>query len=180
MLALQGFLVSAPTFLIYLATDAFEDHGKSAAVALRRAIGVGSVDDFAVVDHRIAGLQMHCDFVGLVLGTVIDNALRKTQDCGAIVRPDALEMRARAIAQAAIFLVNWVEGQPNGGYVGRREVEVEIVLMRWRGVFGLRRLVEPLGLAHLRGFADEGLGQGLPARLVAVLGEEGVVVAHVL
>ena len=78
MLALQGLLVSPPPFLIYLATDAFKDHGKSAAVALRRAIGVGSVDDFAVVDDRIAGLQMHRDFIGLVLGTVIGNALRKT------------------------------------------------------------------------------------------------------
>ena len=180
MLALQGLLVSASAFLIDLATDAFEDHGKSAAMALRRAIGVGPVDDFAVVDDRVTGLQMHRDFIGLVLGAVIGNALRKTQDRGAIVRPDALAVRAGAVAQAAVFLVNWVEGQPNGGDVGRREVEVEIVLMRRRGVFGLRRLVEPLGLAYLRGFADEGLGQSPPARLVAVLGEEGVVVAHAL
>ena len=32
----------------------------------------------AVVDDRIAGLQMHRDFIGLVLGAVIGNALRKT------------------------------------------------------------------------------------------------------
>ena len=67
-------------------------------------------------------------------------------------------MRAGAVAKAAVFLVNRVEGQPDGGDVGRLEVEVEIVLMRRRGVFSLRWLVEPLGLAHLRGFADEGLG----------------------
>ena len=78
MLALQRLLVSLPAFLIDFATDAFKDHGKSAAVALRRAIGVGAVDDFAVVDYRIAGLQMHRDFIGLVLGAVIGNALRKT------------------------------------------------------------------------------------------------------
>ena len=78
MLALQGLLVSLPAFLIDLATDAFEDHGKSTAVALRRAIGVGPVNDFAVVDYCVAGLQMHRDFIGLVLGAVIGNALRKT------------------------------------------------------------------------------------------------------
>ena len=149
-------------------------------MALRRAIGVGPVNDFAVVDDRVAGLQVHRNFIGLVFGAVVGNALRKTQDRSAVVRPDALEMRAGAVAQAAVFLVNRVQGQPDGGDVGRREVEVEIVLMRRRGVFGLRRLVKPLGLAHLRGFADEGLSQGPPARLVAVLGEEGVVVAHVL
>ena len=96
-------------------------------------LGVGAVDDFAVVYHRVAGLQMHRDFIGLVLGAVIGNALRKTQDRGAIVRPDALVMRAGAIAQTAVFLVNRVEGQPNGGDVGRLEVEVEVVLMRRRG-----------------------------------------------
>ena len=135
------------------------------------------MNQFAVVHGQVARLEKDLHLPGLVFLVPVRDTLRETQHLGSRVGPQPLPVRPGAVSQASVLRIHRVHCQPHRQR-RRIEIDVEIVLVRRRGMIGPGRLVEPLGFLRPHRFAHQRLGQAHERFPCPVFHEERV--DHVL
>src|SRR3954465_10770977 len=90
------------------------------------------------------------------------------------MRANWFQMGTADIPQAAVAVIDHVQGHPKGDDIWGLEAEIIIVLMRRSELAGPRRFVEPFGAHGLDVLADESLGQSRPCWVILIFGEERI------
>ena len=73
-----------------------------------RKVRVGTVNRHAVMRHEVARLQQNGRFAHEIIGGVVGNALRETENLRTRMRAKAAAMRAGNIPETAVFRLNLV------------------------------------------------------------------------